>query len=128
MARGTVPLVHLSAAAEEEGAGDPHSKASRYDRGATSSLPLKGASSFLQDEGFGGPSCHIHPPPMKRRIRLTSVGDRSTRRSTEEGTLSPVLWAPPQRHPRGSQFSRLALPQQPGTQASDLAGGGDEGV
>lgn len=98
--------------------------------GATSSLPGKGTGSFLQNlGGIAEPSFHIHPPPMKRKIWLTSVSDRSTRRrSTEEGTRSPVLWAPPQRHPRASQLSRRALPQQRGTQASDPAGGGDEGA
>lgn len=51
------------------------------------------------------------------------------------GDDEPPPSAPPQKNPCGSQFSLLPLPQQRGTQASDLVGGvemrrrmGNEGV
>lgn len=44
------------------------------------------------------------------------------------GDVEPPCRQPPQNSPWGSQFSLLPLPQQRGTQASDLVGGGDEEV
>lgn len=56
-------------------------------------LPLNGTSSFLQNEG-GHRTFYIHPPPINKKICLTSFNSRSILQCSGEETRSP-LSAPP---------------------------------
>lgn len=97
MVLGVLPFIPLSAAAKE-GAGDPPIRKLRYMRGVIFPSPSEG-DQLLPPELGGG--CHrafllhIHPPPINKKICLTSVNDRSTLRCTGEGTLSPLVGNPP---------------------------------
>ena len=97
MVLGVLPFVPLSAAAKE-GAGDPPIRELRYMRGVI--FPSASEGDQLLPPELGG-GCHrafllhIHPPPINKKICLTSVNDRSTLRCTGEGTLSPLVGNPP---------------------------------
>ena len=77
--------------------GPPNSRAPVYERGH---LPLclgrgPAPSSRIGRGGHRAFLLHIHPPPINKKICLTSVNDRSTLRCTGEGTLSPLVGNPP---------------------------------